>query len=621
MRAIMVMFDSLNRRFLPSYGADWHELPSFSRLERHAVTFDTAYGGSMPCMPARREMHTGRYNFLHRSWGPLEPFDDSAVQMLTDRGVHTHLTTDHYHYWQDGGATYHNRFSTFELHRGQEGDAWKGEVADPEIPETVSWRSGDRWRQDWVNRKHMPTEQTHSQTRTVDAGLEFLRTNAAEDRWYLQIECFDPHEPFFSYSEHKRRYPHEYDGAHFDWPDYRRVAEDPATVEHARMEYAALLSMCDDSLGRVLDLLDEQDMWGDTLLIVCTDHGLLLGERGWWGKNVQPWYDENIHLPLFVWDPRSGVAGERRSALVQTIDLGPTLLDFFGVEPTARMQGRSLLPVIDGNGGVRDIGMFGIFGGHACITDGRYVYMRASVDRDNAPLFEHTLMPSHSDHMFRPEELQAAELIGPLPFTQGVPVIRVPGRPVNSPFRFGTLLYDLDEDPGQQHPLRDDELELRMATLLVEAMRANDAPPSQYVRLGLPEQGAVTREHLLIAAQWEQVRASADQPVQSEQFATTSPVSATVDILLDLPGAADVIGDRLGVTVSPLFQRRYGRLTPLQLAYLLPGVSEADLRELESALAAIGTAAAPNGDLAVVDDASVDWTGQPHPGRSSRDLS
>ena len=44
--------------------------PNFERLAAHTVCFDKSYVGSLPCMPARRELHTGRYNFLHRSWGP-----------------------------------------------------------------------------------------------------------------------------------------------------------------------------------------------------------------------------------------------------------------------------------------------------------------------------------------------------------------------------------------------------------------------------------------------------------------------------------------------------------------------------------------------------------------------
>lgn len=85
----------------------------------------------MPCIPARREMHTGRYNFLHRSWGPIEPCDDSMPQLLTQHGVYTHVVTDHLHYWADGGASYLPRYRSFEMVRGQQGDAWKGSSPTP----------------------------------------------------------------------------------------------------------------------------------------------------------------------------------------------------------------------------------------------------------------------------------------------------------------------------------------------------------------------------------------------------------------------------------------------------------------------------------------------------------
>ena len=140
MKAIMVMFDTLNRHMLPPYGCDWVHAPNFRRLNDRTVSFENSYVASMPCMPARRELHTGRYNFLHRSWGPLEPFDDSISEILGDHDVYTHLTTDHQHYFEDGGATYHQRYTTWQFHRGQEGDAWMGQVGDPDIPPTVTAR-------------------------------------------------------------------------------------------------------------------------------------------------------------------------------------------------------------------------------------------------------------------------------------------------------------------------------------------------------------------------------------------------------------------------------------------------------------------------------------------------
>ena len=152
----------------------------------------------------------------------------------SENGVYTHLVSDHYHYWEDGGGTYHTRYSTWEIARGQEGDPWKGHVADPEIPETVGDRSGRMWRQDWVNRQYMQREEDQPQAKTFAKGLEFIHTNHAEDNWFLQIETFDPHEPFFTQQHYKDLYPHDYDGPHFDWPPYRPVEETPEQVEHVR---------------------------------------------------------------------------------------------------------------------------------------------------------------------------------------------------------------------------------------------------------------------------------------------------------------------------------------------------------------------------------------------------
>src|SRR5690606_28047680 len=177
MRAIVVLFDSLSRKYLEPYGNDFVQTPNFTRLAQRSVTFDKCYVGSMPCIPARREIHTGRYNFLHRSWGPVEPFDDSMPEILKKNGIYTHLATDHYHYWQDGGATYHQRYSSFDFVRGQEGDAWKAEVKDPEIPEHL----GMGLRQDWINRKYINTPETAIQTGTFNYGMEFLDRNHSED--------------------------------------------------------------------------------------------------------------------------------------------------------------------------------------------------------------------------------------------------------------------------------------------------------------------------------------------------------------------------------------------------------------------------------------------------------
>lgn len=492
MKVIMVMFDSLNKRMLPPYGCDWIHAPNFLRLAEKAVTFDCAYAGSLPCMPARRELHTGRYNFLHRNWGPLEPYDDSMPEILRGAGVYTHLISDHFHYWEDGGATYHSRYNTWEIVRGQAGDPWIGNVADPEIPEFLGSRTKESmpaWRQDWINRKHMGTEEEQPQTQTFDKALQFIETNKKEDKWFLHIETFDPHEPFFTQQKYKDLYSHEYGGPHFDWPEYTPVKEPPEAVEHCRKEYAALVSMCDQNLGRILDKMDRENMWEDTMLIVNADHGFLLGEHDRWAKKVSPFYNEVAAIPLFIHDPRFPSAGHRKS-LVQTIDVAPTILDLYGIAPTEDMEGKPLQPVMERDEKIRDAALFGHHGMHVNCTDGRYVYMRAP-NPSNAPLNHYTLVPLHMMKRFSTEELHSAELVEPFSFTKGCKILKtkagavLPQKSFLKPDPYETMLFDLESDPEQKRPLDNPEVEGAMIEKMVGLMRQNDAPPEQYKRLGL----------------------------------------------------------------------------------------------------------------------------------------
>jgi arylsulfatase A-like enzyme len=564
MRAIILMFDSLNRHMLPAYADTFVEAPNFARLAAQAVTFDNFYAGSMPCMPARRELHTGRYNFLHRSWGPLEPFDDSMPQILGEAGIHTHLASDHPHYWEDGGATYHTRYTTWEFFRGQEGDPWKG-VVNAGI-NSGGGLHGRLKRQDVVNRTYMRTEAEHSQTRTVDAGIHFLETNAAAERWLLQIELFDPHEPFFTHAAYKALYPHHYSGPEFDWPGYQKVTEPEEQVAHARYEYAALVSMCDRSLGRVLEFMDQHAMWKDTLLIVNTDHGFLLGEHGWWAKSVQPWFNELVHLPMFMWDPRTAGRDTRRGALAQTIDIAPTILRFFGLGPTPDMQGRDLAAVLEQDQSIRAAALFGIHGGHVNVTDGRYVYMRAAVDATNAPLEEYTLMPTHMRSRFGVRELKNWQPAEPLSFTKGVRTMRMPTRAlfINS-WQHGTLLFDLETDPRQEHPIVDDQVELRLLRLLAQAMHDNDAPRSQFERLGIPFEVEPGHEHLLVRIQAARAAATAEPLPDLEELPAVELLRMPIMALLQERRARDVL------------ERHTPSLTQTELVAAAPQLSFLDL--------------------------------------------
>lgn len=153
----------------------------------------------------------------------------------------------------------------------------------------------------------------------------------------MQIETFDPHEPFDSPQEFRNLYEDHYNGPHFDWPSYAPVTETKEVVEHGRKEYAALLSMCDRNLGRILDFMDNYNMWDNTMLIVNTDHGFMLGEKDWWAKSVMPCYNELANTPFFLWDPRSKVKNDGSQSLCQTIDIPRTLLEFFHIDRPCEM--------------------------------------------------------------------------------------------------------------------------------------------------------------------------------------------------------------------------------------------------------------------------------------------
>ncbi|MEM9161049.1 MAG: sulfatase [Verrucomicrobiota bacterium] len=488
MKTIVLTFDSLNRRYLGPYGGSV-ETPNFDRLADSAATFDNSYCCSMPCMPSRRDFHTGRPGFLHRDWGPLEPFDDSVPEILKKGGVHTHLVSDHYHYWEEGGSNYHTRYSTWESIRGQEGDPWIGIVARPEVSSSVATQNGnlrkELVRQDWKNRSAMEGESAHCQSRTIDRGLDFIRMNRDEDNWFLQIECFDPHEPFFAPERFRNEYKDDIQADLIaDWPHLGRDRYDEKISKHIRACYSALVRMCDESLGRVMDALDRYDMWDDTMFIVWTDHGILMGEHGNWLKNAMPVFNEIALTPFFVWDPRSRVKGERRSSLVQpSIDLGPTLLRNHGFEPTLEMLGKDLARVVKNDTPVRESAIFGYYAKHVNVTDGRYVYMRGR-SGSSEELGNYTLMPCHMNRPYDVEEFEGVELVGPFSFTKNHKLLRFKSLEPAADWA-STYLFDLRADPMQREILRSRAVEERMISLLNENLLSCEAPPEQYSSLGL----------------------------------------------------------------------------------------------------------------------------------------
>ena len=493
MKTVFLLFDSLNRRMLNSYGGKYLETPNFNRLAEKTIQFNNHYIGSMPCMPARRDMHSGRLSFLHRSWGPLEPFDNSFPELLRLNNIYTHLVTDHYHYFEDGGATYHNRFNSYDFIRGQERDPWKAMVQPPlerfkEKYHKSQLNLNDREHSYYfypINSEFIKEEKDFPSVKCFASGLDFLQRNKDADNWFLQLETFDPHEPFFAPERFREKYKTNYRGPRLDWPQYERVTESEDEVAELKANYIALIALCDSLLGTVLDYFDENNLWNDTALILTTDHGFMLGEHDWWAKNRMPMYNEIAHIPLFMYHPDyKNNVGETRNVVTQNIDLMPTFLSMNDKNIPREVKGKSLLQFLEKNIDENYSALYGYWGGGINISDGKYTYFHypENYDQLSQDRFQYTLMPTHMRQFFSLDELKTATMHEPFSFTKDIPVMKINRIQKKSDPGFKgyvdtkSALYDLQKDSGQLNPINDDKLINKYKNMMIDVIKKNDPP-------------------------------------------------------------------------------------------------------------------------------------------------
>lgn len=505
MKAVFILADSLNRRFLPAYGAQEPAVtPNLDRLCEKACIFENHWVGSAPCMPARRDIMTGRYNFLERPWGGIEPYDYTLQRVLGKHGIYSRMETDHYCYSVAGGENYWKDFSSWQLHRGQQCDKYQVRPGKEGIREEALPKTGKGYRKNVYDdsRRLYHCSDDYPTPRTFSAAARWLEENHEADRFLLWAEGFDPHEPFDVPEEYLTLYEDDYQGPELYWPGYEKTnGYTPQEIHHLRTRYKALVTMTDQYIGKILDVMDRYEMWKDTMVIVTTDHGYLLGEHGYWAKNYMPDYNELMHIPLLVYHPDA--APRRLPFLTQNIDVFPTILEYFGLQEEKLpnpIHGRSWIKAMRGEcERVRDYAIFGMFGKSVNITDGTFVYQRNAVREDNMPLFIYgstlTMLEQYIGYdTMKEEDFSRIELTH-LPWTK-FPVYKIPADAVvwdNDSCYFhyrqreiqGNKMYNIVNDYTQQHPIKDEKLERQMIQKLKECMAAYDAPPEQYQRLGI----------------------------------------------------------------------------------------------------------------------------------------
>lgn len=509
MKAIFILLDTLNRRMLDIYGqGDTALTPNIRRLAERGVVFDNHWCGSAPCMPARRDILTGRLNFLEKPWGGMEPFDFTLPWVLAKhKNVHSTLFSDHPHYVISGGENYTRGFTAWNVFRGQEEDPVytrpdKTGIRGSTRPEGYKgvWTEAEQ-----DNRLHYPHEQDYPSVRTLSGAADWLEDNRDADNFLLWAEAFDPHEPYDTPKYYLDLYekPGEYDGPNFTHPSYARNEFSEAETRHLRNACKAVMTMTDRHVGEILDVMDKYDMWKDTMVIFTTDHGFHLGEHGFMAKNYMPPYNEVFHIPMIVCHP--DIKPGRCSALTQNIDVLPSVLEYFGVSEQVipyPLHGRSLLPLLRGEkDAIHEDIIYGYFGHEVAYNDGTYTYIRAAKDDSDRPLNMYTAVPSllrqliGADDACQVTDYSRIDMGRYLSWTE-YPVFRFPADIIHwsndsqvfdrrREYNRETMLFNIREDYAQEHPIHDEALQAQMAARLKAAMERVGCPEEQFERLAL----------------------------------------------------------------------------------------------------------------------------------------
>jgi arylsulfatase A-like enzyme len=331
--------------------------PALDAFAAEAAVFERAYAASFPTVPNRHDLHTGRFTFPHRGWSALPADAPCLAETLTRAGYATQFYCDTPNQVPMG---LHRGFAGWEWHRGQEGDRF---ITDPRIqvdlrcsPEKLRG-NGAAYRQYLKNRYYWQSEEDHFAPRTIRSGMAWLQQHYEAERerpFFLWLDTFDPHEPWDAPQYYVDWYDPGYEGevpahANYGRSDYLT----PAELQHVKALYAAEVSMVDKWIGRLLQQVDDLGYRDTTAVVHLSDHGHYFGDHGLQGKPFREllWlYEGLIRTALAIRLPEGRGAGRRVQALAQPPDVTATILDLAGLGNGAlpRLQGRSLLPVIDG---------------------------------------------------------------------------------------------------------------------------------------------------------------------------------------------------------------------------------------------------------------------------------
>jgi len=367
-------FDTLN-----CYGNDFVNTPNLNRLAEEGVLFENAFAQNPVCTPSRAAFLTGRYPRTNRCRqnGQSIPEDEILVtKLLHDSGYVSGLSGKlHLSACNPKACKRTER----RIDDGYDQFFWSHDTGD-------SW-STNQYRQ-WLRDNGIKREsekfphskyvsygwkKEHSQTAwCIERAISFIRSAAQfAQPWFFSVNTFDPHHSFDPPKEALERYkdiiddiplPNYVEGELNNKPIWQNIDhngayggksgfkfDDMNETDHRwiRAAYWAMVDVIDEQVGRLLDSLEEIGERENTIIIFCSDHGEMLGDHGIYLKGPY-FYEPAIKVPLIMSGPGI-ISGVRSNAMVELLDIAPTLLDACDLDEQPGMQGRSLWNILTGS--------------------------------------------------------------------------------------------------------------------------------------------------------------------------------------------------------------------------------------------------------------------------------
>ncbi len=354
MNIVLVIFDSLRKDCLSAYGAPpWGTVhtPNFDRFAEESVVITRAYPESLPTLPARRAIYTGRrvYPFHEgdfrlkgdfvgaAGWGPIPEDHATLAEVLSEARYRTSLISDVYHMFKPS-KNFWRGFHQWTFLRGQEVDSSRSgpRLSQAEIdfwlPKELQNQSTIRFIQRCiVNMRDRVLEEDYLAPRVMQEAARWLEQNRDAERFFLTVESFDPHEPWLVPPHYRDMYMRD-EGREQVISIYDDVSGlDPMLTARTRANYSASVTLCDRWFGFFTEALRALGRLDDTLVILTSDHGHSIGDRNYLGKRGYPSSPEVYDIPLLVRFPGAEHGGTRADLCVQHHDIFATVLEAAGV--------------------------------------------------------------------------------------------------------------------------------------------------------------------------------------------------------------------------------------------------------------------------------------------------